>query len=101
MKTAIQLITEERERQIVKEGWTSEHDDQHVNGELSAAAASYSDAATFQTRCGETDVARVKENTIEFWPFGEDDFKVSPDPVRNLVKAGALIVAEIERLQRT
>jgi hypothetical protein len=33
------------------------------------------------------------------WPWNDDDWKPSPDPIRNLVKAGALIAAEIDRLQ--
>lgn len=34
------------------------------------------------------------------WPFGQDWWKPSNDPIRNLVKAGALIAAEIDRLHR-
>lgn len=34
------------------------------------------------------------------WPWDEEWWKPSEDPVRNLVKAGALIAAEIDRLQR-
>ena len=45
MKTGIQIIEEERQRQIDVEGWTDEHDDQHINGELSNAAACYSAGA--------------------------------------------------------
>ncbi|WP_373400076.1 hypothetical protein V8V91_10940 [Algoriphagus halophilus] len=41
MKTGIELIAEERQRQIEKEGWTSEHDAKHKNGELAHAAATY------------------------------------------------------------
>ena len=31
VKSAIQLIAEERQRQIDQEGWTEEHDDQHTD----------------------------------------------------------------------
>ena len=41
MKTGIQLINEERERQITREGWTQEHDNNHKNAELAAAARCY------------------------------------------------------------
>ena len=34
------------------------------------------------------------------WPWGSEYWKPSEDPVRNLVKAGALIAAEIDRLNR-
>lgn len=41
MKTGIELISEERQRQINVEGWTAEHDSEHVNNELALAAACY------------------------------------------------------------
>lgn len=34
------------------------------------------------------------------WPFNRKEWKPSSDPIRNLVKAGALIAAEIDRLHR-
>jgi hypothetical protein len=34
------------------------------------------------------------------WPWSKKWWKPSSDPIRNLVKAGALIAAEIDRLQR-
>lgn len=36
-----ELIATERQRQIEAEGWTPEHDDEHINGELADAAAIY------------------------------------------------------------
>jgi hypothetical protein len=39
--TGIELITEERQRQIGAEGWTPEHDAEHSAGELAMAAVSY------------------------------------------------------------
>src|SRR6185503_9609265 len=41
MKTGIELITEERQRQIEKEGWNESHDKEHSNMELSGAAGCY------------------------------------------------------------
>jgi hypothetical protein len=35
------------------------------------------------------------------WPFEPASYKLSDDPIRNLTKAGALIAAEIDRLERT
>src|ERR1035437_10469018 len=40
-KTGLELIADERARQITEEGFTTEHDKQHDNGQLAAAAASY------------------------------------------------------------
>jgi len=34
------------------------------------------------------------------WPFSSEWWKPAQDPIRNLVKAGALIAAEIDHLQR-
>lgn len=81
---AIELVAAERRRQVEAEGYSTEHDDEHATGELASAAACY--ALGFDA---------------EFWPWEADAWKPSPDNrVRELVKAGALIVAEIERLQR-
>lgn len=93
-KTAIELIAEERQRQITDKGWTPEHDDAHVHGELSSAAMCYAGAEIFQVN-GEN----ISGRTPNGWPWDEK-WNPSYDPIRNLVKAGALIVAEIERLQR-
>ncbi|NAS22470.1 hypothetical protein GT755_12335 [Herbidospora sp. NEAU-GS84] len=94
--TAVELIAAERDRQIRREGWTVEHDDQHTRGQLAGAGAAYAVAA-----------ARMSGASIwsawaeEVWPWSDKAYKPTPgDPIRTLVKAGALIVAEIERLQR-
>lgn len=82
-------VLAERQRQIEKEGWTPEHDDEHSNGELADAAACY--AGTLSSRW-------VTPPTG--WPWGEKWWKPSTDRRRMLIKAGALILAEIERLNR-
>ena len=92
--TGIERISAERQRQIEKEGWTPEHDDEHREGELARAAACYA--------------LPPKAYEIEglppaIWPRGWDRkwWKPSPDNrIRELEKAGALIAAEIDRLQR-
>jgi hypothetical protein len=91
----IELIAEERLRQVAQEGWTAQHDEEHDQFQLSAAAVCY---AEFALRAGPL---RLQAQKIPFdWPWGEEWWKPSPDRVRNLVKAGALIAAEIDRLQR-
>jgi hypothetical protein len=95
--TGLSLIAEERGRQIAKEGWTIDHDDEHDMGELIGASVSYAGAALHKVSDGEID---AMESLKEFWPFDEACWKPSDDPIRNLVKAGALIAAEIDRLQR-
>lgn len=86
MGDALSQIAAERRRQRLEEGWTAEHDDEHFDGEMADAAACYAS----------TDPARVVR-----WPWASTWWKPSPDDRRReLVKAGALIVAEIERLER-
>lgn len=104
MKTAIQLILNERRRQVEIEGWSLDHDDNHTDGELAAAAATYADPANYHgdfplyDGSGE---AKVLIPRTYRWPFGKEWFKPSPENrIRELAKAGALILAEMERLQR-
>lgn len=91
MKNGAQLIEEERNRQILQEGWTPEHDDALNAYELSLAAKCYLVTA-IGTASGLT--------PPRDWPWSEKHWKSSPGALRNLVKAGALIAAEIDRLQR-
>lgn len=98
------LIERERERQITEEGWTSEHDAQHAGGELCEAAACYADISAALVRGASVEEIRPLIldgfDSMLTWPFEDDWFKPTDDPIRNLVKAGALIAAEIDRLQR-
>lgn len=87
MKTGIELITEERARQISEEGWTPKHDDQHDGGEMACAAACYAISAS----------GGIERSGL--WPWGRVWWKPK-NQVRDLVRAGALIAAEIDRLQR-
>lgn len=91
--TGIELIAIERDRQVTAEGWTPMHDDNHGMGELALAAKTYILLAQ-DIICGR---ARA---VYPGWPWEYSWWKPSPDPVRNLVKAGALIAAEIDRIQR-
>lgn len=94
MKTGIELIAEERQRQIDVEGWTAEHDKLWFNGELALAAACYA----VENNKNVDVIVPVGENfTSNAWPW-DGWWKPSDDPVRNLVKAGALIAAEIDRI---
>ncbi len=103
MKTGIALIEEERNRQISKEGWTYTHDNQHKRDELARAAACYALPNRFRNL--------LKNGRPKLWPWSRKWWKpgdyvelnqtpLIADRIRELVKAGALIVAEIDRLQR-
>lgn len=85
---ALEDIAAERKRQIEVEGWTPHHDDRHASGEMAEAAACYAITA------GTGSLFPPLQ-----WPWSNDWWKPK-DRRRDLVRAGALIVAEIERLDR-
>jgi hypothetical protein len=95
--TALDEIAAERRRQIDAEGWTPEHDDEHSDRELAAAAAAYAYAAGVDDQ--ERDVFIGGRIVPRRWPWSLDWWKPSTRR-RDLIKAAALIVAEIERLDR-
>ncbi|WP_035670073.1 hypothetical protein [Bradyrhizobium liaoningense] len=104
--SAIDDIATERRRQIEQEGWSAGHDDSHMDGEMSRAAACYAaHASAYQRVC--SDVGLQTYRSIEprssvynfGWPWSREWWKPK-DPRRDLIRAGALIVAEIERLDR-
>lgn len=82
---ALRDVIAERQRQVSVKGWTPDHDDTYTCGELSGAAISYIEPM----------------EAVFYWPaeWHDDSFKPS-DERRNLVKATALLLAEIERLDR-
>ena len=88
----IDEIRAERERQISCEGWTHEHDDRHTDGSLALAGASYARHAHAHPHLSEI-------ATPADWPW-ESGWWKPKDRRRDLVRAAALIVAEIERLDR-
>lgn len=81
-------IMGERYRQTMQEGWTHDHDDQHTEGELALAATAY------------LRVDRGGLSYCNFWPWDNSWWKPSHNQKRNLEKAGALIAAEWDRLDR-
>lgn len=90
LSSAARDVLNERQRQIDAEGWTPERDDKYEMGELSTAAGCYS---MFTLAFPPADPPR-------HWPWPAMWWKPSNARRKNLVKAGALILAEIERLDR-
>jgi hypothetical protein len=92
-----ELITQERQRQIDAEGYTPEHDDEHTYGTLAVVAATLA--------CDGTDAVVVDQlgrGTADD-PWGllsKHGYQAGGDEIHSLVIAGALIAAEIDRLQR-
>lgn len=110
-QTGIELIADERARQISVEGWTPEHDDEHEGEELALAAALYATPIPlFEVKCDRTGSVKWSDP----WPWQDSvegprggafsvnawDKRKKHSRLRRLVVAGALIAAEIDRLQR-
>jgi hypothetical protein len=100
---ATAAIDYERERQVNDENWSEEHDDQHQDGSLWRAAHFYATTATKTPIWGYMNFKQ--------WPWGPEFFKpwkkngfgnytTEIDAERCLIKAGALILAEQDRLDR-
>lgn len=88
-------IRRERRRQIEEEGWTPGHDDTHSVGQLALGAAAYAAHAA-----GSIDMsAIIMTRARELWPWSSFWWKPK-NAERDLVRAGALIVAELQRLYR-
>jgi hypothetical protein len=79
-------VLAERQRQKSAEGWSERHDDDHDCDELAKAAACYA-------------VAYPKAKCPKQWPWDGSWWKPK-DRRRNLVRAAALLMAQIERDDR-
>ncbi|MDY1507404.1 hypothetical protein SOK29_08690 [Pseudomonas aeruginosa] len=87
-------VQAERRRQITAEGWTPEHDDEHSHGQMARAAACYALAGSSDPNDG---TAALLVSLA--WPWDQQWWKPT-SARRDLVKACALALAEIERLDR-
>lgn len=97
-------VLAERRRQVEVEGNGPEHDDTHDRGELALAAAAYllQDFGVPVLSYGAVPLLSSldgSEHVIRLWPWELDWWKPKSRR-RNLERAGALILAEIERLDR-
>jgi hypothetical protein len=85
----------ERARQRRMEGYDDAHDDAHDDFSLSSAAIAYIMDAQLRGTTGQG----FTETPPSHWPWDANDWK--PKDIRQaLVVAGALIIAEIERIDR-
>lgn len=95
-------VIAERNRQQDVEGWTPEHDDGHCFGALARAAACYAEPCPVMVpvgAAGDDGKHRTIGEVPRGWPWSLQWWKPT-DRRRDLVKAAALIIAEIERLDR-
>ena len=90
---ALELVWAERLRQKEMEGYTPAHDDEHTEGQLALLAAAYALSSRGFGYEWLAEQARriVKSYGVTFKPT---------DPIRDLTRAGALILAELERRLR-
>lgn len=103
MSKALDLIKEERERQIAKEGYTAEHDDSLRTGELANFACCYAFDAWIAGFEEERlfQILNPFRGGLKLNREGEACRPHSIDSrIRDLVIAGSLIAAEIDKLLR-
>lgn len=98
MKTGVELIAAERTRKIEKERWSLARDvAEHYAVGLAQAASCYAMPPHVRRY---TEKRSTGRSIPIFWPWDACWWKPTPeDRVRELVKAGALITAEIDRLR--
>lgn len=94
IEQATRAIHDERQRQIDQEGWTPAHDDTHENGEMLTAAVLY-----YHSAKGTLTTLRRGDGAPLGWPWDAEWWKPK-SPQRDLERAGALCLAEKERLRR-
>lgn len=97
LSKAAEDVVMERKRQVLVEGWNLKHDDNHDAGELSAAGAAYALNAADQLHPYSQGDGNNEQPSS--WPWSPEWWKPK-DPRRDLVRAAALIIAEIEKLDR-
>ena len=94
-KSVMEEIEAERKRQIEVEGWSAEHDDKHTDRDLIDAAQCYMNSGF-----GRTIFTRGHDKAPFGWPWEERWWKPAGRR-RDLVKAGALCIADQDRWRRT
>lgn len=89
-------VQAERRRQVETEGFDASHDNMATKGQIARAAGCY---ALHAGGIGTDWPTGIRNGSALFWPWDEEWWKPKP-PRENLVRAGAMIIAEIERLDR-
>ena len=98
--TGAERIAAERKRQTEKEGWTPSWDVHHRADELVDAAICYAVNGGADKVAIETWDGRAPDHCDPWWPWDDAfDKRQQHDRIRSLEIAGALLAAEIDRLQ--
>lgn len=106
-------VVDERVRQMEKLQWSPAHDDEHTDESLALVAAMYalpSSARVMEKRAFDRDVGRSAGEVVlvkdwvevpTLWPQSWHGSAWKPkERRRDLVRAAALLIAEIQRLDR-
>lgn len=83
-----------RQRQMTVHGWSRQEDDTYVDGELAEAAIPYIQAAQRE------ELGLEDEELQVFWPWADNPPKLDQPRRELLINAIALLVAEVERMDR-
>lgn len=95
----LELVAKERTRQIVENGYTAEHDDDHVGGEIADAGACYANSNGSIYRFSHANSKHFP--IINVWPWDFQYFKKEEhDRKQQLIIAAAFINAEYDRIVR-
>lgn len=92
---ALHDVMAERHRQMMVEGWSAKHDDEHGDGAMAVAAACYAIADQRAIQVATVDLLKLWQ-----WTGWARMWWKPKDKRRNLVRAAALLLAEIERMDR-
>ena len=98
---AVLDVLNERNRQINQENYSAEQDDQYQNNELLRASVGYAEhvVARGWVYSDANPEKYQSEEESEFWPWPSESWKPK-NPRADLVRATALLIAEIERMDR-
>lgn len=83
----LQLVSDERDRQIITEGYDVQHDRNHHKNDLAYAAIAYALHAVGRARLAQ-----------DIWPFSPSSYKPK-NRETDLIRAAALIIAELDRTE--
>ncbi|MEE1922877.1 hypothetical protein V0R50_21055 [Pseudomonas sp. 148P] len=96
---AVRDLLAERRRQVREEGYTPGKDDQYTYGELAQAASTYAFWADPRGARPDDHIDYLNSGQQGLWPWAKECWKPTNQRLM-LIKAGALILAELDRLDR-
>lgn len=112
-RTALALVADERDLQIVQKGYVYAHDDEHVRGEIAAAAAFYLLPASLNPHLTIGEISEMPAWSVaelagaegplfgaEGPLFADDDPPELDLRIEAVTRGVALGLAELERLMR-